>query len=165
MINYASNNIPLNSVFLGIGTNLGDKKKNIELAFDKIEEQIGNISSISALYLSKPQGFDSENLFVNCAIHIQTPLKPTEVLSETQSIEKDMGRKDKSEDIGYADRIIDIDILFYNNLIINNSSTLIIPHPHIQERDFVLKPLSEIALDLIHPVFNKSIEELLNNIL
>jgi 2-amino-4-hydroxy-6-hydroxymethyldihydropteridine diphosphokinase len=165
MINYASNNIPLNSVFLGIGTNLGDKKKNIELAFDKIEEQIGNITSISALYLSKPQGFDSENLFVNCAIHIQTPLKPTEVLSETQSIEKDMGRKDKSEDIGYADRIIDIDILFYNNLIINNSSTLIIPHPHIQERDFVLKPLSEIAPDLIHPVFNKSIEELLNNIL
>ena len=165
MINYASNNIPLNSVFLGLGTNLGDKKKNIELAFDKIEEQIGNITSISALYLSKPQGFDSENLFVNCAIHIQTPLKPTEVLSETQSIEKDMGRKDKSEDIGYADRIIDIDILFYNNLIINNSSTLIIPHPHIQERDFVLKPLSEIAPDLIHPVFNKSIEELLNNIL
>lgn len=165
MINYASNNIPLNSVFLGIGTNLGDKKKNIELAFDKIEEQIGNITSISALYLSKPQGFDSENLFVNCAIHIQTPLKPTEVLSETQSIEKDMGRKDKSEDIGYADRIIDIDILFYNNLIINNSSTLIIPHPHIQERDFVLKPLSEIAPDLIHPIFNKSIEELLNNIL
>lgn len=165
MINYASNNIPLNSVFLGIGTNLGDKKKNIELAFDKIEEQIGNITSISALYLSKPQGFDSENLFVNCAIHIQTPLKPTEVLSETQSIEKDMGRKDKSEDIGYADRIIDIDILFYNNLIINNSSTLIIPHPLIQERDFVLKPLSEIAPDLIHPVFNKSIEELLNNIL
>lgn len=165
MINYASNNIPLNSVFLGIGTNLGDKKKNIELVFDKIEEQIGNITSISALYLSKPQGFDSENLFVNCAIHIQTPLKPTEVLSETQSIEKDMGRKDKSEDIGYADRIIDIDILFYNNLIINNSSTLIIPHPHIQERDFVLKPLSEIAPDLIHPVFNKSIEELLNNIL
>lgn len=165
MINYASNNIPLNSVFLGIGTNLGDKKKNIELAFDKIEEQIGNITSISALYLSKPQGFDSENLFVNCAIHIQTPLKPTEVLSETQSIEKDMGRKDKSEDIGYADRIIDIDILFYNNLIINNSSTLIIPHPHIQERDFVLKPLSEIAPDLIHPVFNKSIEELLKNIL
>ncbi|HZW98188.1 MAG TPA: 2-amino-4-hydroxy-6-hydroxymethyldihydropteridine diphosphokinase [Bacillota bacterium] len=157
--------MPLNSVFLGIGTNLGDKKKNIELAFDKIEEQIGNITSISALYLSKPQGFDSENLFVNCAIHIQTPLKPTEVLSETQSIEKDMGRKDKSEDIGYADRIIDIDILFYNNLIINNSSTLIIPHPHIQERDFVLKPLSEIAPDLIHPVFNKSIEELLNNIL
>ena len=165
MINYASNNIPLNSVFLGIGTNLGDKKKNIELAFDKIEGQIGNITSISALYLSKPQGFDSENLFVNCAIHIQTPLKPTEVLSETQSIEKDMGRKDKSEDIGYADRIIDIDILFYNNLIINNSSTLIIPHPHIQERDFVLKPLSEIAPDLIHPIFNKSIEELLNNIL
>lgn len=165
MISYASNNRPLNSVFLGLGTNLGDKKKNIELAFDKIEEQIGNITSISALYLSKPQGFDSENLFVNCAIHIQTPLKPTEVLSETQSIEKDMGRKDKSEDIGYADRIIDIDILFYNNLIINNSSTLIIPHPHIQERDFVLKPLSEIAPDLIHPVFNKSIEELLNNIL
>ena len=93
MINYASNNIPLNSVFLGIGTNLGDKKKNIELAFDKIEGQIGNITSISALYLSKPQGFDSENLFVNCAIHIQTPLKPTEVLSETQSIEKIWGER------------------------------------------------------------------------
>ncbi len=166
MISYASNNRPLNSVFLGLGTNLGDKKKNIELAFDKIEEQIGNITSISALYLSKPQGFNSENVFVNCAIHLQTTLSPIKLLSETQLIEKEMGRKDKSNTLaGYADRIIDIDILFYNDIIINNSSTLIIPHPLIQERDFVLKPLSEIAPDLIHPIFNKSIEELLNNIL
>ncbi len=116
MDNYAHNNKPLNSVFLGLGTNLGDKKRNIEVAFEKIEEQIGNIDSLSALYLSKPQGFDSDNLFVNCAIHVNTSLTPHELLTETQLIEKEMGRMQKSELNGYTDRIIDIDILFYNDL-------------------------------------------------
>lgn len=165
MINYANDNKPLNSVFLGLGTNLGDKKKNIEESFEKIEEQIGNIVSLSALYLSKPQGFESENLFVNCAIHVETPLTPQELLSETQLIEKEMGRIDKLDAEGYADRIIDIDILFYNNLVINDHSTLIIPHPHIEERDFVLKPMAEIAPYLLHPIFNKTIAELLDAIL
>lgn len=165
MINNANDNKPLNSVFLGLGTNLGDKKKNIELAFENIEEQIGKIVSLSALYLSKAQGFESENLFANCAINVETSLTPEEVLSEIQSIEKKMGRRDKSDVNGYSDRIIDIDILFYNNIVINDNPNLILPHPHIQERDFVLKPLSEIAPNLIHPVLNQSIEKLLDAIL
>ena len=160
-----NDNKPLNSVFLGVGTNLGDKKKNIEVAFENIEEQIGRIVSLSALYLSKPQGFESQNLFANCAINVQTSLTPEEVLSETQSIEEKMGRRDKSDVNGYSDRIIDIDILFYNNLVINDNPILLIPHPHVQDRDFVLKPLSEIAPNLIHPVFNQSIEKLLDAIL
>ena len=162
MMNYANDNRPLNSVFLGLGTNLGDKKKNIEESLKKIEKQIGNIVSLSALFLSKPQGFESKNIFVNCAIHIETPLTPHELLFETQSIEKEMGRIDKSDAEGYADRIIDIDILFYNNLVINDNSTLIIPHPHIEERDFVLKPMAEIAPHLLHPILKKTVEELLN---
>ena len=161
--NNAKDKGSINTVYLGLGTNLGDKQKNIEVAFEKIEEQIGDITSISALYLSKPYGFDSDNLFVNCAISIRTFLTPQELLNETQRIEKEMGRIDKSGSNGYADRIIDIDILFYNQLIVNELD-LIIPHPHLQKRDFVLKPLVEIAPQLNHPLLNESMTELLNNL-
>ena len=154
---------PINTVYLGLGTNLGDKKKNIEEAFDKIEEQIGNIVSISALFISKPQGYESDNLFVNCVVKISTGLSPRDILEETQLIEREMGRNDKSDLIGYADRIIDIDILLYNQLVVNDTD-LKIPHPHLQDRDFVLKPLSEIAYNLNHPVLNKTVSELLEDL-
>ena len=154
----------INTVFLGLGTNLGDKKKNIEEVLDKIEEQIGDIVSMSALFISKPHGYESENLFVNCAVKIKTNLSPQGLLKETQLIEKQMGRIEKSDINGYADRIIDIDIFFYNQLILNDAN-LIIPHPHIHEREFVLKPLSEISSDMIHPLFNKTVSELLDDIL
>lgn len=158
------NHTNLSSVYLGLGTNLGNKQKNIETALEKIEEQIGQIISLSALYLSKPCGFESDNLFVNCAINVKTALTPQKLLSETQSIEKNMGRTDKSQLRGYSDRIIDIDILLYNDMIINDAPKLMIPHAHMHERDFVLKPLSEIAPSIVHPVLKKSISELLSRL-
>lgn len=160
--NNAQINNKQNSVYLGLGTNLGKKKENIELALRKIKKQIGKIISLSAFYTSEPFGFESDNMFVNCAVKIYTSFTPQELLAQTRSIEREMGRLQKSNHEVYADRIIDIDILLYNDLIINDCSSLIIPHPHIQERDFVLKPLSEIAPDFVHPILNKTIMELFN---
>ena len=151
-----------NSVYLGLGSNLGNRKENIELALNKIEKQIGKIISLSAFYTSEPFGFESDNMFVNCAVKIDTSLIPQELLVQTQAIEREMGRLHKTDKEGYADRIIDIDILLYNDLIIKDNPNLIIPHPHIQERDFVLRPLSEIADNVVHPVLNKTIMELFN---
>lgn len=149
------------TVYLGLGTNLGDKKKNIEVALRKIEKQIGEIISLSAFYVSEPFGFDSDNLFLNCAVKIKTTLSPYKLLTITQLIESEMGRLTKSDLNGYGDRIIDIDILFYGDSIIHDAPTLTIPHPQIQQRDFVLKPLAEIAPKLMHPVLNKTISQLL----
>lgn len=154
----------LSAVYLGLGTNLGNKKENIELALDKIEKQIGNLVSLSAFYVSKPDGFESENLFLNCAVHIISSLTPHELILTTQAIEKEMGRTIKTNTQGYSDRIIDIDILLYNSIVINNPPTLIVPHPRMHKREFVLKPLMEIAPDLIHPVLNKTIAQLVDEL-
>lgn len=148
-------------VYLGLGTNLGNKRENIELALENIEKQIGNIVSRSAFYSSEPLGFESDNLFLNCAVEIKTTLLPHELLKETQAIEKTMGRINKTDSSGYSDRIIDIDILLFNNEIINDAPKLVVPHPLMQAREFVLNPLSEIAPEFVHPVLNKSVLQLL----
>lgn len=150
------------SVYLGLGTNLGNKEENIEIALKNIEKQIGKILSRSAFYSSEPSGFESENMFLNCAVEISTSLQPYELLTKTQLIEKEMGRLEKSDASGYSDRIMDIDVLFYGNLIVDDVPTLVIPHPFVQQRDFVLQPLSEIAPDYVHPVLCKTIMQLLN---
>lgn len=129
--------------YLGLGTNLGDKEGNIVAAIEKIGELIGDVVRQSALYHTKPWGFDSDNEFVNAAVAVDTALSPRELLAATQQIERSMGRKEKSKDGVYHDRIIDIDILLYGDRHVCEPD-LVIPHPLMHERDFVMKPLGEI---------------------
>lgn len=129
--------------YLGLGTNLGDKERNIAAAIEKIGELIGDVVRQSALYHTKPWGFDSDNEFVNAAVAVDTALSPHELLAATQQIERSMGRKEKSKDGVYHDRIIDIDILLYGDKHVSEPG-LVIPHPLMHERDFVMKPLGEI---------------------
>ena len=145
-------------VYLGLGTNLGNKEQNLLLAINQIKLEVGNLICQSAFYASKAWGFESENEFLNAVIQIETTLTPTELLAETQDLELKLGRTAKT-DIGFADRLIDIDILLYDNIIVNLPQ-LKIPHQLLHLRDFVLIPLAEIAADVVHPVYFKSIREL-----
>lgn len=130
-------------VYLSIGTNLGNRVANVEHALDLINGQVGRIVRRSSDFISEPWGFVSENTFLNIAVAVETELQPLELLVATQRIERIMGRTHKSVNGHYADRIIDIDILLYGNEKINLPE-LQIPHPHIEERDFVRIPLQEI---------------------
>ena len=131
------------AVFLGLGTNLGEKETNILNALEEIKRRIGEITSLSSFYASEPVGFESENTFLNAVCCVQTQLSPSEVLSVTQEIERYLGRTQKSINREYHDRTMDIDILLYDNLCINTPE-LTIPHPFMKDRDFVMTPLKEI---------------------
>jgi 2-amino-4-hydroxy-6-hydroxymethyldihydropteridine diphosphokinase len=150
-------------IFLSFGSNLGDKQKNIEAAYGKIEKRIGNIVSVSAFYVSEPVGFQSDNIFVNSVCEVNTELDIFTTFAIIQEIEKEIGRSEKSINNIYSDRIIDIDILLADNLIIETPE-LTIPHPRLHLRKFVLAPLCEIAPDLVHPVLGESVM-LINNVL
>lgn len=150
-------------LYLGIGSNLGDKEQHLEAAVSHIEELIGKIVSRSALYVTEPWGFSSENSFINAVVGVETVLSPRNVLDATKEIERQMGRTRKSSEGRYEDRIIDIDILLYDNWIIEEAD-LMIPHPLMSQRLFVMEPLCEIAPEFIHPVLRKSIKELLISI-
>ena len=150
-------------VYLSLGTNLGNKEENLRTAMTLIEEQVGTITSQSALYASAPWGFDSENTFLNNAISVETSLTPEELLSTTQRIEHTLGRTHKSVDGQYSDRLIDIDILLYDDVVMHTPS-LTLPHPLMHRRLFVLEPLSEIAPTLIHPLLQKEIATLYNEL-
>ncbi len=129
--------------FLGLGSNLGDKKGNIDHAIRQISRKTGHVVRQSTYYESEPQGFQSENHFVNVVVLVETELQPLALLHQLLEIEKEMGRLHKSEDGVYADRLIDIDILLYEDQIIDLPE-LKVPHPLMKERDFVMKPLNEI---------------------
>lgn len=150
-------------VYLSLGTNLGNKEENLRTAMILIEEQVGTITSQSALYASAPWGFDSENTFLNNAIAVATSLTPEELLSTTQHIERTLGRTHKSVDGQYSDRLIDIDMLLYDDVVMHTPS-LTLPHPLMHRRLFVLNPLSEIAPTMIHPLLQKEIATLCNEL-
>ena len=130
-------------VYFSLGSNLGDKEGNIREAISRIGELIGEVDRQSTLLATEPWGFKSDNTFVNAAIRCTTSLSPFEILNITQNIERAMGRTLKSVDGQYHDRIIDIDILIYDDLHITTPQ-LTLPHPLMKERDFVMIPLEEI---------------------
>ena len=128
-------------VYVSLGTNLGDKDNNLRTAVRLMQERIGKVISLSSFYETAPWGFQSEHSFLNAAACIETRLSPEQLLL-------------------YKDRLIDIDLLMYDNLQIH-SDQLVLPHPLMTERRFVLEPLAEIAPETIHPVTGKTIRELL----
>jgi len=140
-------------VYLGLGTNLGDKPLNLNNAVKALSVVAGSVLCVSSFHTSSPWGFESENEFLNAVVLVETKLPPFELLAINQKIEREMGRSAKTTS-GYEDRTIDIDILLYDTLIIDQP-TLKIPHPLILKRDFVRIPLLEIAPEIVDPVSNK----------
>ncbi len=134
-------------IYFGIGTNLGNREENLRRAIELLHERVGECIACSSIYRSAPQGFVSENEFANIVAVCQTDYSPDNILLITQQIEREMGRTAKSENGVYHDRIIDIDLLqaiHQSKFITQNSPTLILPHPRMHERDFVLIPLREV---------------------
>lgn len=149
------------TVYFSLGSNLGNRMKNLEEAFNKLETTVGTIIQLSSAYESQSWGYESQNNYLNCCLKIRTNLNPFQVLEEAKKIEQAMGRI-KTKEKEYTDRIIDIDILFYDDLNINEKS-LTIPHPHLEKRKFVLLPLNEISPSLYHNKHFLTIKQLLNN--
>jgi 2-amino-4-hydroxy-6-hydroxymethyldihydropteridine diphosphokinase len=145
-------------VFLGLGSNIGNKEDYINKALTFISE-LYTVKKISHLYLTEPVGNIRQDWFLNCVVEIQTDVNPKKLLSSFKSIEQKLGR---TKTVKNGPRTIDIDILFYGDHVIK-TKTLVIPHPLMQERLFVLQPMMDINPDFIHPVFKKSIHELYND--
>ena len=149
----------MNTVYLLLGSNIGNSKELFHRAIKLLKLRLGVIHTTSSLYVSPPWGFQHENNFINQAIKLATALQPDEILNNCLEIEQKLGRQRIISD-NYQARNIDIDILLFNNESINFTD-LIIPHKHLHNRRFALLPLEEIAPNLIHPKFDKTIRQLL----
>ena len=135
------------TLYLSLGTNLGNRQKNLTSALKLIGEKVGTVVSTSDVMETDPWGFDSSNRFLNMVAKVETNLQPFDVLHATQEIERKLGRTKKTVNREYHDRLIDIDILLYDNLVMNTPE-LTIPHPLMYQREFVMKPLAQIAPEL-----------------
>lgn len=143
-------------VYLALGSNLGERRENLEAALRALPPEV-EISALSRLYETAPAYVTDQPPFLNMAVEGYTTLSPTELLAHLQGIEKRLGRE---RTIRYGPRLIDLDILFYDDLVLELPG-LSLPHPRLQERGFVLRPLADLAPDFVHPVLNRSVRELL----
>ena len=147
--------------YLILGSNIGNRFENLKAAIKLVNKHTGKITGQSSVYESEPWGFESTTSFMNQVIRIITHLNPELLLDQLIKTEEKLGRK-RSNLKGYESRIIDIDILFYDDKVINTVN-LIIPHPRLHLRNFVLEPLAELIPDFIHPLMKKSMAELKDN--
>ncbi|MCM5664260.1 2-amino-4-hydroxy-6-hydroxymethyldihydropteridine diphosphokinase [Galbibacter mesophilus] len=145
--------------YLSVGSNLGDKYENLSKTVRELREKAGNVVSCSPIYQTPAWGFEGDD-FYNICVGVDTELQPQELLDCLLQIEKSLGRI-RSKNEGYAARTVDLDILFYEDEVLDEPD-LVIPHPHLQNRLFVLQPLADIAPGKVHPIFEKSIIELLD---
>jgi 2-amino-4-hydroxy-6-hydroxymethyldihydropteridine diphosphokinase len=143
------------TVYLSLGSNVGDRAANLQAAIEKLSE-LGNVAAVSAFYETEPVDTGPQPWFLNCAIKLDTEKMPRQLIAAILSVEQTMGRQRRQEK---APRTIDIDILLFGSSIVELPS-LTIPHPRLHERRFVLEPLAEIAPDARHPVFKRTIREL-----
>lgn len=157
------------TLYLGLGSNLGDRKAILLRAIEELKKRIGTCRRLSAFYETAPWGFRSVHPFLNAVAAFHTELSPGEALLVTQDIERTLGRTHKSHDGQYADRSIDIDLLLYDDLVLDTDLSdgsghtvhLTLPHPLMHERLFVMEPLTEIAPDETHPVLHKTFHQIL----
>ena len=152
----------MEEVILAFGSNLGDRSKHLQNAYDLVNKRCGEIKRISGPMENEPVGFESNDLFLNSCVLLITELSPMELLFQLKEIEREIGRENSNVSV-YTSRIIDIDIIFYGNQIFKNEH-LQIPHPKFHERTFVLEPLSAICPNWIDPLSKLSIMELHNQI-
>ncbi len=143
------------TVYLSLGSNLGDRAANLSSAIEKLGE-LGNVRSVSSFYDTEPVDLTAQPSFLNCAVVLETDLMPRQLLSRLQSIEHGMGRRRTH---AKGPRVIDLDILLFGSTVVDIPE-LVIPHPAMHERRFVLEPLAEIAPETRHPIFKKTIRQL-----
>lgn len=149
----------MHTIVLLLGSNQGDRKALLQQAEKALENQVGSCTKKSSVYETAAWGFESPDLFLNQVLVFETPLEAQAILKQTQEIEKQLGRKARKEN-GYVSRSMDIDLLFYDNLIIQETD-LQIPHPQLHKRRFTLEPLAEIIPEYTHPLLKQTISALL----